>query len=370
MVPYFGPHPLKQFVRGKPHRFGYKIWILASSTGELLACQPYGGASTQIKDYGQGQGPNVVLGLSAQYGLLPGTKIYCDNLFTSVDLLEHLGDRQLGVTGTLRQNRLHGIPLPTKKEVVKNFQRGELQAVYHQDMMVMVWKDNQPVYMASNHDDVDPMGTCKRYSQKDHGYIGVPQPKVNAEYNKHMGGVDLLDAGEKNYAITARVKKWYWCLYTWFLNVSMVQAWRLYRAHMSRRFLLMEKAEAEKQEKATVGERKEMVQKWNQRKGVEKRKGEIPLLDFMRLVVFSLFKKHGDPNKSIVPQQQALLPAAAMEEVRFDSGRHLVRIFDTKGVCKLCKARTKYRCIRCNVALHPDLCFYKYHTPEEDWEDV
>jgi hypothetical protein len=75
MVKYFGPHPLKQFMRGKPHRFGYKVWILASSTGELLACQPYGGSTTNIRDYGLGQGPNVVLGLCEQYGLLPGSKV-------------------------------------------------------------------------------------------------------------------------------------------------------------------------------------------------------------------------------------------------------------------------------------------------------
>jgi hypothetical protein len=75
MVKYYGPHPLKQFMRGKPHRFGYKVWILASSAGELLACQPYGGSATNIKDYGLGQGPNVVMGLSEQYGLLPGSKV-------------------------------------------------------------------------------------------------------------------------------------------------------------------------------------------------------------------------------------------------------------------------------------------------------
>lgn len=27
MIKYFGPHPLKQFMRGKPHRFGYKVRI-------------------------------------------------------------------------------------------------------------------------------------------------------------------------------------------------------------------------------------------------------------------------------------------------------------------------------------------------------
>ncbi|QQP53338.1 PiggyBac transposable elementderived protein 3like, partial [Caligus rogercresseyi] len=29
--------------------------------------------------------------------------------------------------------------------------------------------------------------------------------------------------------ITSRTKKWHWALYNWFLNVQMVQAWRLYR---------------------------------------------------------------------------------------------------------------------------------------------
>jgi hypothetical protein len=28
MIKYYGPHPLKQFMRGKPHRFGYKVNFL------------------------------------------------------------------------------------------------------------------------------------------------------------------------------------------------------------------------------------------------------------------------------------------------------------------------------------------------------
>jgi hypothetical protein len=33
MVNYFGPHLLKQYMKGKPYHFGYKIWILASAKG-------------------------------------------------------------------------------------------------------------------------------------------------------------------------------------------------------------------------------------------------------------------------------------------------------------------------------------------------
>ena len=39
MIKYFGPHTLKQFMQGKPTRFENKIWILATSDSQLLACQ-------------------------------------------------------------------------------------------------------------------------------------------------------------------------------------------------------------------------------------------------------------------------------------------------------------------------------------------
>ena len=33
MIPYFGRHSCKQYIRGKPIRFGYKCWVIASSGG-------------------------------------------------------------------------------------------------------------------------------------------------------------------------------------------------------------------------------------------------------------------------------------------------------------------------------------------------
>ena len=43
MVPYFGRHLCKQFIPGKPIRFGYKIWMLASNTGLLYRVAVYQG---------------------------------------------------------------------------------------------------------------------------------------------------------------------------------------------------------------------------------------------------------------------------------------------------------------------------------------
>ena len=72
---------------------------MANPAGELLAVQPYAGAKTMIPDVGLGQGPNVVYGLADQFDISPGSKVACDNLFTSFDLLDHMTERGWGVLG-------------------------------------------------------------------------------------------------------------------------------------------------------------------------------------------------------------------------------------------------------------------------------
>ncbi|XP_065645645.1 piggyBac transposable element-derived protein 3-like [Hydra vulgaris] len=158
MVRYFGPHPLKQAIREKPERYGWKVWCLATAEGELLACQPYAGLKTKIKNNGLGQAPDVVLSLSEQYGLKKGTKVACDNLFTSFDLLDYMGEHGWGVVGTVRQNRLVGVPMPTKKQAKKEMTRGTMKSVYDNNNCVTIWMDSKAVVLASNYTGPNPAG--------------------------------------------------------------------------------------------------------------------------------------------------------------------------------------------------------------------
>lgn len=382
MVRYFGPHPLKQSIREKPERYGWKVWILATASGQLLACQPYAGAKTLIADQGLGQGPNVVLGLAQQYQLKPGSKVGCDNLFTSFDLLDHMGDRGWGVVGTVRQNRIVGVPIPNKQEANKSMQRGAMKTVYKDNSCVTVWKDSQPVFITSNYAGPEPAGTCQRYGGQEKGYVAVPCPKMVLDYNSIMGGVDLLNQNVKNYRITARLKKWYWSLWTWFLNVQMVQAWRLYQHTMKRRHQQLREKEEEDNKKfeeqldsqglsrpAKIPIRKAREEELKIKRREEKKKEDMSLLTFMRECVEMILQEHSDirSNARIHAREVgARLSGDSRQAVRFDQSRpHFIVKTDVRGVCQHCKARSYYRCDTCSSALHPD-CFKAYHVDSLD----
>ena len=338
--------------------------MMTSAEGVLLACQPCEGGDSQ---------EDAVLRLAALYGLSPGSKVYCcDPSLMSIGLVERMGARGYGVTGPLSGQTLpsEDVPLPSEEEVVKNFSRGEAQAVYTRDSTVVtVFLDkNQPVYMASNFDHVEPMVRCQRHHQEDKaggGPSDVLQPNIYSQYSQALGGVSLLDNSVKSLAIASRMRRWsWWWLYTWFLNVSMVQAWRLYRTHIKeqKNHRVSHRNSSAPKVKKERGKKRKRHEEEKEKKRMAK---EISLLEFTRQVVELTFQKHGEPDEVIIPQREASarLTPGALEAVRYDSGRHLIILTTITGVCKHCRKRSRYRCDRCQVALHAE-CFFRFHVQE------
>ena len=105
MIPYYGRHSAKQYIHGKPVRYGFKVWSLCSSDGAGLTFEPYCGSDTKIVDEKMGQGPNVVLDLVSKSRISRGSSVYFDNLFTSFPLLDRLSEMEIAGTGTAHQNR-------------------------------------------------------------------------------------------------------------------------------------------------------------------------------------------------------------------------------------------------------------------------
>ena len=92
MIPYFGKHFAKQFIRGKPIKFGYKMWALCSNGGYLHSFDLYMGkkeneAIDTVPNIGLGG--NVVLNLIAKANLPSNHNhvLLFDNYFTSISLM-------------------------------------------------------------------------------------------------------------------------------------------------------------------------------------------------------------------------------------------------------------------------------------------
>ena len=152
MIPYFGRHSTKQYIRGKPVRYGYKVWSLCTSDGAGMKFEPYCGKHTAIRDINLGQGPNVVMDLVTKAELVTGSEVFFDNLFTSFPLLEKLLEAKIAGTGTMRVNRLKKVPIKQKKDLSKkSVPRGELHTVYRADQVLVGWKDNKVWWCSHRH---------------------------------------------------------------------------------------------------------------------------------------------------------------------------------------------------------------------------
>ncbi|CAH2088127.1 unnamed protein product [Euphydryas editha] len=149
MIPYYGKHYAKQFIRGKPIRFGYKNWALCTSPGYMVAFSVYTGKSSEKKDFGLGG--DVILNLIEQRKLpaKSGIKVYFDNFFTSLPLMRHLGELRYYATGTIRANRVENCPLKDINQF-KREERGSSDYRVSDDVFVCRWNDNNVVTVATN----------------------------------------------------------------------------------------------------------------------------------------------------------------------------------------------------------------------------
>nr|CAI5855414.1 unnamed protein product [Callosobruchus analis] len=231
MVKYYGHLSAKQFIRGKPCRFGFKNWSLCSSSGYCYAFDTYCGKSVNPDDDSQlPLSSKVVLSILKCVSVPIDHIIFFDNYFTGLPLLTNLRQQGFRATGTLRQNRTEKCPLISAKEMEKK-KRGTYDHSFDNknEILLVRWKDSSVCTMATNYDNVEPLRKVKRWCKTKKEKTDIQQPNVFQTYNRGMGGVDNNDQGVNKYRIAVRGKKWYWVLFTSMLNVALVNAWKLHQ---------------------------------------------------------------------------------------------------------------------------------------------
>ncbi|XP_068241088.1 uncharacterized protein [Palaemon carinicauda] len=89
--------------------------------------------------------------------------------------------------------------------------------------------DNASRISASTVHTNNASSKVRGYSQSEEKNVEVDCLKIVQEYNQHMGGTDRQNQNVNKYRIGIRGKKWYWCIFTWLIDVTEQNAWLLHK---------------------------------------------------------------------------------------------------------------------------------------------
>ena len=200
MIKFKGRSSMKQYIKSKPIKWGFKAWMrCASSTGYAYHFELYTGKAASS---------NLPVGESVVLRLVEGLKnthatIFFDNFFSSPTLIQKLFDDGLYGIGTVRKDRKHMPNLKADKEL----KRGESQFLYHKNVMVSKWMDNRGVLMVGSAvDEFDTTSTVQRRAKGSATKATINCPNLIKLYNAGMGGVDLLDQRVAAYRLDRKSK--------------------------------------------------------------------------------------------------------------------------------------------------------------------
>ena len=331
MIAYFGRHGLKQAIRSKPIRFGFKAWAQNTPDGYLLAFDLYQGESVakngKLHSQLVGKSSATVLDLLEQLREdlreLP-FQFFVDNYFMSIPLMQEMKSRGFDITGTIRENRIPGSTGMTSTKVFRKKSRGYHETVTSKDgsMILVRWQDNATVTLASTSYGDLPPSKVRRYSRENKQHVNVDQPHVVGQYNRMMGGTDRMDQNVNHCRIAVKGKKWWWPIFTWLVDTAVHNAWRLHCGSG----------------------------------------GSMSYVEFRREFACTVLRRKVTGSK----RSARSLTAPGAQAVRFDGIGHLVIKATSRGVCRNegCVGKVSTKCVKCAVFVCVQ-CFAGFHSFKE-----
>lgn len=342
MVAFKGRSLLKQYLPKKPKKWGFKLWARCASTGFLHVFDIYQGKGTGRGDDDDvsdcGLGGNVVLKLCSSLPRNQKFKVFADNYFSNLAMVNELKQRGLYYVGTINSNRLHGAPLKSEKELKKEG-RGAYDSVVEttKNISLVRWLDNKCVTVVSSYLSTEPTDSVRRYDRSKKEHINVDRPSIIGFYNKSMGGVDLMDMMCSLYKYQLRSKRWYIYIFYHTLTIALVNAWFLYQRDC--KYLNIAKP--------------------------------MPLRKFQAHVASALCNSRkplrGRPClEGTTKRRKVQVNPAPVADVRFDGLDHIPSYQEKRQRCRQCPDGFAHvKCLKCRVHLCLNKnrnCFATYHV--------
>ena len=314
MVAFKGRSPIKQYIPSKPHKWGYKIYCLASDD-YLLRFEVYEGKSEERSEHGS----TYDLALRMTDAYQDQQLVLCtDNWFTSPDLLNALQRRGIRLCGSVRRNR-KGMP-HIDPDDIKALGRGDYFQRQKGDMCLAVWHDQKPVWVLYNHCSPTELASLDRWSEAGNK-ISVACPRAIHDYFYQARSVDVLSQLHYSYLIGRKARRVWPRLAWWLLDVCILNAFQLWSMGMRR----------------------------------------PDHLDFRIRLMYELMEMHEAEQRAGQVQPQ---PHAAHALVKDHFPEHVAE----KRDCVVCSHEPEHRvqsriiCHACQVHLCLGPCFARYHT--------
>uniref|UniRef100_A0A2H1WBY8 SFRICE_038628 n=1 Tax=Spodoptera frugiperda TaxID=7108 RepID=A0A2H1WBY8_SPOFR len=195
LILWKGRLSFRQYLKGKAHQYGIKLYVLADASGIILKIHIYAGSQDQ-----QVGGKNHVQ--------------------KSVQLADALLAKNTYVTGTLRANRV-GNPGDVKNATLKI---GESCIMHNRKKIVVTkWKDRREFFFVSTEHKSDYVGTTSRRIHRVHY-----KPAVQVSYNKYMRAIDKHDQLLSYYCCEHKTLRWYKKVIIHIIQICVVNGFLLY----------------------------------------------------------------------------------------------------------------------------------------------
>lgn len=225
MAPYKGyMTSMRQYLSDKPHKWGFRFWILCDICGYVFNFELYEGSkknSNGEKITTKGLAKDVVIRLTDRVN--EGSIIVTDNYYTSIDLAKELLKKKIYLVGTIKKNA-KGLDKEWIQKYSKGsnkLEKGEWEWLMIQNISSFIWHDTKITTMISSYpgavgnDEDHPFNSTIERKKKGE-IIERSCPSVANIYNENMGGVDQFGS-LRGRSPTYLASKKYWHVLFWYL---------------------------------------------------------------------------------------------------------------------------------------------------------